>query len=75
MDLFNAMAISASGLKMIHDPAHPDADEHGAVMLPNVNIIEEMVDLLRASRSYEASVTRFNAAKHMALKALEIGSK
>ena len=62
-----------SGFRMIHDPSHPDADEFGDVQLPNVNLIEEMVNLLGAVRSYEANVTAFNAAKSMALKALEIG--
>jgi flagellar basal-body rod protein FlgC len=64
-----------NGLKVIYEPSHPDADETGTVLLPNVNIMEEMVSLLNASRSYEANVTAFNAAKAMALKALEIGSK
>ncbi len=59
--------------KVIHDPSHPDADETGSVTMPNVNIMEEMVTLMRATRSYEANVSTFNAAKHMALKALEIG--
>jgi flagellar basal-body rod protein FlgC len=63
-----------NGLQVIYEPSHPDADETGAVLLPNVNIMEEMVSLLSASRSYEANVTAFNAAKGMALKALEIGS-
>jgi flagellar basal-body rod protein FlgC len=62
-----------SGFRMIHDPSHPDADESGYVQLPNVNLIEEMVNLMGAVRSYEANVTAFNAAKSMALKALEIG--
>lgn len=63
------------GLKVIYEPSHPDADETGSVLLPNVNILEEMVSLLNASRSYEANVTAFNASKAMALKALEIGNK
>jgi flagellar basal-body rod protein FlgC len=61
------------GIKMIYDPAHPDADEAGLVALPNVQISEEMINLLRATRSYEANITAFNSAKMMALKALEIG--
>ena len=64
-----------NGLKVIYEPSHPDADETGTVLLPNVNILEEMVSLLNASRSYEANVTAFNAAKGMALKSLEIGNK
>jgi flagellar basal-body rod protein FlgC len=59
--------------KMVHDPSHPDADASGYVLLPNINTIEEMVHLLTAVRSYEANVTAFNAAKSMAMKALEIG--
>jgi len=57
----------------IYDPTHPDADESGVVNLPNVNMIEEMVSLLGAMRSYEANVTAFNTAKSMAVKSLEIG--
>ena len=63
------------GLKVVFDPSHPDADGSGTVTLPNVNVVEEMVDLLRATRNYEANVTAFNSAKSMALKALEIGNK
>jgi flagellar basal-body rod protein FlgC len=62
-----------SELATRHDPGHPDADEAGYVTLPNVNILEEMVQLMSAARNYEASVTAFNAAKTMILKALEIG--
>jgi len=54
-------------------PGHPDADGDGLVRLPNVNIFEEMVNMISAQRSYEANVTTVNAAKSMALKALEIG--
>jgi flagellar basal-body rod protein FlgC len=63
------------GLKTVFDPSHPDADETGLVLVPNVNLMEEMVALLTASRVYEANVAAFNAAKTMALRALEIGSK
>jgi flagellar basal-body rod protein FlgC len=59
--------------EMIYDPSHPDADESGVVYLPNVNVVEEMVGLLGAMRSYEANVTAFNTAKAMAMKSLEIG--
>ncbi len=61
------------GVKTVYDPSHPDADETGLVSLPNVNLMEEMVALLSASRMYEANVAAFNAAKTMALKALDIG--
>lgn len=56
-----------------YDPQHPDADENGYVQLPNVDPIKEMTELMSATRSYEANVTAFNAAKSMYMKALEIG--
>jgi flagellar basal-body rod protein FlgC len=55
-----------------YDPSHPDADSQGYVAMPNVNVIEEMADMLTASRAYEANVTAVQAAKSMALKTLEI---
>lgn len=57
----------------VYDPSHPHADENGYVMMPNVNKSEEMVDLMAASRAYEANITALNVAKAMAMKALEIG--
>ncbi len=54
-------------------PGHPDADAEGYVQMPNVNAVEEMVDLVAATRSYEANVTALNASKGMIKKALEIG--
>lgn len=62
-----------SPLVPVYNPSHPDADEEGYVMLPNVNTAQEMIDMLGASRAYEANVTAFNATKSMVLKALEIG--
>jgi flagellar basal-body rod protein FlgC len=59
--------------KRVYDPTHPDADTEGYVELPNVDILSEMVDLIAATRAYEANVTAVNASKNMALKALEIG--
>ena len=56
-----------------YDPTHPDADEKGYVAMPNVNLMEEMVNMISATRSYEAGVTAIQSAKDMALKALEIG--
>lgn len=56
-----------------YDPQHPDADETGYVALPNINLMEEMVNLLSATRSYEANVTAIKASKSMVQKALEIG--
>lgn len=60
-------------LKMVYDPSHPDANPDGYVAMPNVNIVAEMVDMITATRAYEANVTAVNAAKGMAMKALEIG--
>lgn len=59
--------------RLVYDPAHPDANEDGYVMYPNVNTVQEMTDMIDASRAYEANVTAFNASKNMQLKALEIG--
>jgi flagellar basal-body rod protein FlgC len=56
-----------------HDPNHPDADAEGYVSLPNINLMEEMVNLISATRSYEANITAVKAAKEMAMKALDIG--
>jgi len=58
--------------KRVYDPGHPDADQNGYVEMPNVNVVTEMVDMISASRSYEANVTAVNAAKTMAKDALEI---
>jgi len=62
-----------SELRRVYDPAHPDADEEGYVFFPNVNSVLEMVDMISATRAYEASVAAHNAARSMILKALEIG--
>ncbi len=59
--------------QLVYDPNHPDSDRMGYIKLPNINVVEEMVNLLRALRSFEANITAFNAAKDMVLKALEIG--
>ena len=56
-----------------YDPTHPDADLNGYVAMPNINLMEEMVNMISATRSYEASVTAIKSAKDMALQALEIG--
>lgn len=58
--------------KRVYNPEHPDADPEGYVLMPNVDIMKEMVDMISASRSYEANVTVLNAAKSMMIKALEI---
>lgn len=62
-----------SPFKLVYQPEHPDANEEGYVELPNVDPLKEMIDLMGATRSYEANVTAFDAHKNMLLKALEIG--
>lgn len=59
--------------RLVYDPQHPDANGDGYVEMPNVNVVQEMVDLVSATRAYEANITALNAAKTMAQKALEIG--
>ncbi|MEJ9280208.1 flagellar basal body rod protein FlgC [Ureibacillus thermosphaericus] len=59
--------------KLVYDPSHPDANEAGYVQMPNVDVLKEMVDLISATRSYEANITVLNASKAMLTKALEIG--
>ena len=59
--------------KPVYNPTHPDADSEGYVYMPNVDILKEMVDVISASRSYEANVTALNASKAMMTKALQIG--
>lgn len=58
---------------MVHDPGHPDANADGYVAMPNISPVNEMVDMITATRAYEANVAAFNAAKSMVMKALEIG--
>lgn len=67
--------VQASSLppRMVYDPNHPDADDKGMVAMPNVNLVEEVADMMSASKAYEANVTVVKSAKRMALKALEIG--
>ena len=62
-----------SPFKMKYNPEHPDANEEGYVAMPNVNVTSEMVDMISASRAYEANVTALNTAKDMAQQALKIG--
>ena len=56
-----------------YEPGHPDANEQGYVAYPNINIMEEMANMISASRSYEANISALNTAKSMAVKGLEIG--
>ncbi len=67
-----AIVEDPSPLQQVYQPNHPHADDNGYVTLPNVNPVTEMVDMMTATRAYEANVTAMNAAKNMALKALDI---
>jgi flagellar basal-body rod protein FlgC len=59
--------------QVVYDPGHPDADADGYVSLPNVNVVTEMVDMMAATRAYEANVAALNATKRVLEAALEIG--
>lgn len=59
---------------LVYDPGHPDANAEGYVERPNVNIVSEMVDMITASRAYEANATSINAAKAMVNRVLDIGN-
>lgn len=62
-----------SPLRQVYDPGHPDANADGYVEMPNIDVITEMVNMISATRAYEANVTAINNTKSMALKSLEIG--
>ncbi len=64
---------SAAPLRMHYDPKNPAADEQGNVAMPNVNVVEEMVNMISASRSYQNNVEVMNTAKNLLLKTLAIG--
>lgn len=68
-----AVVEDKSDFKREYDPAHPDADEDGYVLLPNIDSITEMINLISANRAYDANVTVINGTKSMAMKALDIG--
>jgi flagellar basal-body rod protein FlgC len=73
VEVVQIMEDEQTPLRRVYEPGHPDADEQGYVSYPNVNIVAEMVDMISATRAYEANVTAFNAAKSMFQKSLEIG--
>ena len=60
-------------LNPVYNPDHPDANEEGYVMMPNVDLVKETVDGMSATRAYEANITAFNAMKLMAQRAIDIG--
>lgn len=67
------IADDPSDFKLDYNPTHPDADEFGYVRMPNVELAREMVDMMSATRSYEANITVMNSTKSMAMSALDIG--
>jgi len=69
---FPVKVVEENGFKLIYNPGHPRADENGYVKMPDINPVEEMVDLIGASRTYDANVTVLDASKQMAKRALEI---
>lgn len=86
-DLMDAVSNQASGPevtgvaklqvppRLVFEPGHPNADERGFVAYPGVDSVAEMVQVMSAVRAYEANITALNAAKAMAVKALEIGGR
>lgn len=68
-----ALEDDESPLRSVYDPTHPDADENGYVLYPNVNVLNEMADMIASTRTYEANVDTLTANKNMFMKALEIG--
>jgi flagellar basal-body rod protein FlgC len=62
-----------SEFRLVYDPDHPDSDESGYVMMPNVDSLKETIDMMDAYRAYQANITALNTTKQMAVKALEIG--
>jgi flagellar basal-body rod protein FlgC len=73
VDVTSVQADTTTPTNMVYEPGHPDANQDGFVEYPNVNIVEEMAEMVTASRSYEANVTSFETLKKMALRALNIG--
>ncbi len=62
-----------SPLRQVHDPKHPLADANGYITMPNVNVVDEMVNMISASRSYQTNAEMMNTAKSLLLKTLQIG--
>lgn len=74
MSAVDSKVISASddAFKLVYDPSHPSADEKGYVKMPDIEVVTEMVDMMTASRAYEANTVAISAAKDMTEKALDI---
>lgn len=69
----SAVVDDETELKSVYDPTHPDANEQGYVLMPNVDLVKETADAMAASQAYQANITAFNTTKLMAQKALEVG--
>ena len=69
----SAVVEDQSPMKMVYDPKNPLADEKGFVTMPNVNVVEEMVNMISASRSYQANAEMMNTTKTLLLKTLNLG--
>ena len=63
-----------SPVREVYYQGHPDANSKGIVLMPNVNVVVEMVNMISATRAYELNITALSAAKEMAMKTLEIGA-
>ncbi len=67
--------VKENAFQQVYDPSNPDADKKGFVTMPDINVVEEMVNMMTAYRAYEASVSTFNVSKAMFAKALELGGQ
>lgn len=67
------IAVDTKAPLLKYEPDHPDANEDGYVAYPNVNLMEEMANMIQATRSYEANISAFNSSKNMALDAIDLG--
>jgi len=68
-----AIAEDTTPFRQVYQPGHPDADANGYVNYPNVDMVSEMIDLITASRAYEANIQAFNAAKNMFMRTIDLG--
>lgn len=71
-DIQTTVKQDASMGELVHMPEHPDANSDGYVQMPNINVVTEMIDMITATRNYEANLTAFNASKQIAKDSLEI---
>lgn len=67
------VVVDDSPPQVVHDPGHPDADESGMVLFPNVNAVEELVNLVAASRSFEANLTAVDISRRLVERSIDLG--